>query len=281
MSVILNILDKGDPCSLTMAAGALLYVGSRVADATQRRVAAVSALLVLVVYGLYGMGAFPVRAADDLFSLVLRGLFAAGLTLGIVQIVLAAFAPLYRLMVVRLWQESQRRAEAMQKKQQAEAAECRVEEERVARRQEWERAAPEREQQAREQKELLEKRQAENRRRADARGACEILFALHAPDVGERFPRATFDDFVSRHLGDEHPPEYVEERARQLREVIEQHLGKVRPAEDSRLAATVAAYNREVERVQASGLDTEMQETLLALMKGKLCERLLREAENE
>ena len=93
------------------------------------------------------------------------------------------------------------------------------------------------------QKQELERRQRENetqeeaqRRREEARTACERLFVLHAPEIKDRFPRETFDGFVTKHLGDGRPVEYVERRAKDLQEIILDHLRKVVP-EPSILAA--------------------------------------------
>src|ERR1017187_524054 len=77
------------------------------------------------------------------------------------------------------------------------------------------------------QKQELEKRQAEERekeaaqgRRDEAKAACEWLFALHAPELKNRFTREMFDDFVHRHFGDHKMPEYVERRAAELCDIV-------------------------------------------------------------
>ena len=50
------------------------------------------------------------------------------------------------------------------------------------------------------------------RRREDTRSACELFYHLFAPELGERFSQAMFDDFVRRYMGDDR----AEEVARSL-----------------------------------------------------------------
>jgi hypothetical protein len=93
----------------------------------------------------------------------------------------------------------------------------------------------------------------DNKRRTDARIACELLYRLYSHDIGERFPEDSFDDFVRRYLGDEHPPQLVEQRAAQLRESIQQHYEQVNPPEKitdfGQLARWYEKQKKKIERL--------------------------------
>ena len=107
-------------------------------------------------------------------------------------------------------------------------------------------------------------RATDQRRRADARAACEIFYSLHAPEIGPRFAKDEFATFVARHLGDEHPPEYVERRAEQLLALLKQHLRKVLPPLGTEtLDEILAAFDDRIRRVRASTLDDRDQEVVL------------------
>ena len=106
-----------------------------------------------------------------------------------------------------------------------------------------------------------------NKRRADARIACELFFSLYAHDIGDRFPKQSFDDFVRRYLGDEQPPELVEERAAQLRESIQRHYEQVNPPEKitdlGQLARWYEKHKRKIERLSVG--DSYKQDYLIQL----------------
>ena len=95
---------------------------------------------------------------------------------------------------------------------------------------------------------------AQNRRET-ARAGCEVLFVTHSFDIHERFTREMFDAFVTRHLGDDKSPEHVEKLARDLSDIIREHLRKVVPgpslpdAEERRAAraAVQSCYNENAE----------------------------------
>lgn len=70
----------------------------------------------------------------------------------------------------------------------------------------------------------------QQKRRERARAACELLYALHAAEIGVRYPRAEFDAYLQKYMSDAQDPAYVEERAEELKGIIEQQVGKVEPA---------------------------------------------------
>lgn len=117
---------------------------------------------------------------------------------------------------------------------------------------------------------MLRKSEAQ-KRRDDARASCEIFYSLHAPEIGSRFTKVMFDDFVRRHMGDERPPEYVEERSRQLREVLQQHLAKCEPPRP-RTLEELAAWFQEQKR-QIDGLpDGVNKDALRAQLNARYAE---------
>lgn len=68
------------------------------------------------------------------------------------------------------------------------------------------------------------------RRRDEVRSKCELLFALHAADIGQRFSKSMLDDFIDSYMSDQHDPDDVERRGRELQEIIKQHKANVSPA---------------------------------------------------
>jgi len=138
----------------------------------------------------------------------------------------------------------------------------RRERERAERERRW---AEERYAQEAPQRERAEReRTAAHRRRIDARAACEVFYSLHAPEIGTRFRKEDFTDFVTRHLGDDHPPEYVEHRADQLLKLLRSHLEKVvSPLAFKSLDEILAAFDDRIVKVRASSLDDRDKEVIL------------------
>jgi hypothetical protein len=149
----------------------------------------------------------------------------------------------------------------------------RQEQRRQQEQEEYERQAPHRE------KARCEEAAAQ-KRRADARARCELFYSLHAPEIGVRFPKDRFDDFASRHLGDNHPPEYVEERARQVLDIMQKHLEKIEPPKKALTLADLAVwFLREKAQIDATALGEEDKALLLAQLEErytKLQEKYLR-----
>src|SRR5205085_12217408 len=97
---------------------------------------------------------------------------------------------------------------------------------------------------------------------------CELLYSLYAPEIGGRYPKALFDAFMAKYMGDAHPPEYVEERAEQLRAMVQQHHEKVQPPLQFTTLAEVAAWFQEQkEQIDASPVDAQAKRVLLVQLK--------------
>jgi hypothetical protein len=69
-----------------------------------------------------------------------------------------------------------------------------------------------------------ERHSEEQRRRHRARLKAELCYTLNEQVLAAVLPRAVFDDFLARYLGDQHDPETVEDNARELEATIQQHV---------------------------------------------------------
>ena len=87
------------------------------------------------------------------------------------------------------------------------------------------------------------------RRRDRTRLQIEMAYVLALPQIGDRFPRTKFDDFVRRYLGDHLQPDDMEENARQLQEILQEHQRQAQePAVPEPASEDVIALVREEER---------------------------------
>jgi hypothetical protein len=134
---------------------------------------------------------------------------------------------------------------------------------------------------AREYAARTRERTSAQKRRDDARARCEVFFGLHGPEIGTRFPKAMYDDFARRYLGDDHPPEYVEERAEQLLALLQQHLDKVEPAEKPMDVTELAAwYKRTRAQIEALDLDERTKRMQLAELNARYAELMQEQIQN-
>lgn len=137
---------------------------------------------------------------------------------------------------IRRKQEEKRQEDVQKSNHEMEERRRRDQDEEHARQLRWqqEREAPVRRQEA-EREEAENGAQAEAmRRREDARVGCELEYSLHAPDIKDRFSRADFDAYLNKYMTDKHSPDHVEERARQLKAIIDQHVQKIEPARNQK-----------------------------------------------
>ncbi len=146
----------------------------------------------------------------------------------------------------------------------------RAEERRQRREQrEWERSAPQRERaqreaDARKQAEANQKADAQ-RRRSDARANCELLYSHYVPEIGSRFPRSDLDAWINKHMADTEDPTVVEQRAEQLRRLIEYHREEIRPTPRFANVRELAEWlNKEKAEIDSLPVDDRVKRTLLA-----------------
>lgn len=276
----LQILDDGDPCSIGVAILILLWFGHFLADPRQRRQGIGLAGVAFLAFGAFRYSVMPPDSGEDLQRLALRSLLAAGLILGLAWIVLPLGSGCFQFLrsflflpIVQRWNSILGWV--------AERKRRRADDDRLRRAQEaYDRAAPDRERQRQEADARARMETQAQKRRDEARARAELFFALHSPELGDRFPKADFEDFKSRYLGDQRAPEYVEQRAQQLIEIIQQHLEKVSPSQKADINDLIAAFERQCATLAASPLDEEVKQSLLWTLREQLFDRLKKNLEN-
>lgn len=180
---------------------------------------------------------FVVIAADkwnpgtawDWAAIVFRSLVFAGIVLGITWTLLPALGFAYMHTFGACFRSMKDFSETLSQRQ----SEARREYERRMREAQWERSRPQREREAQERAIRLaaesQKRAAAEKRRNDVRAECDALYALAAPEIGSRFSKQDFMEFVSKHMADSAAPEVVEERGEQLKGIIRHHWERIEP----------------------------------------------------
>lgn len=102
---------------------------------------------------------------------------------------------------------------------------------------------------AKRQNKLAAEQTVNKKRRADSRTACEVLFLQYVHLLANRLTKETFQDFMTRHMGDEHSPEYVEGRGRELQDLILHHAFEIKPIEESSSLESLSNWYQETKRV--------------------------------
>jgi hypothetical protein len=102
-------------------------------------------------------------------------------------------------------------------------------------------------------------------RRERARAACELLYALHAAEISARYPRTEFDAYLQKYMSDTQDPAYVEERAEELKGIIEQQVSKVEPAARRMSLQDLASWYESVrQEIDSSPLPSRQKNVQLA-----------------
>lgn len=138
------------------------------------------------------------------------------------------------------------------------------------------RSRPERERAEREAAERKRRDEADRRRREDAREACELLYAQHAPEVGSRLPQATFEEFVKKLLRDDLPPDLVERKAAEVQSLIRSHIDQARGGKKPETVGQVQAWFAEQKQQLLGVSDERLRESFEALLLQQFHERMLR-----
>jgi hypothetical protein len=111
------------------------------------------------------------------------------------------------------------------------------------------------------------------KRRADARAACELLYHRHAHVLGNRFPKASLDDFLTKYMGDNHSPEEVEVRGRQLQDIIREHAHGIEPPKTPYTIESLAEwYKKQKEVVEKLAVDDRQKQAQLAQLNARYAE---------
>ena len=113
---------------------------------------------------------------------------------------------------------------------------------------------------------------AAQKRREDARAACDMAYALAAPEIAARFSKQDFEAFVSKYMTDAFPPDQVEERAVQMKAIIRQHQEKIIPAPKFRSMQDLAVWFEQQKSQLEAISDDRMRSTLLVQLKERYSE---------
>jgi hypothetical protein len=268
MNTVLSILNTGDACSLIALLVILVFVGGKMVEERPDlfRWGLRFSTLAFLAYGTYACFQLKPTTAEALLRITLRALMAGGLAMGPSWIALsvASFLRRYSLDLVleriRLWQSRRQNRLKERQRQQDDAVRRqrdREEEERIKRERELQR--PIQEAKARSEAEA-------RRRRADARAACEYLYHLFSPEIGQRFTRQKFDDWMRSYLGESQPPDEVEQRAGQLRSLLEQHREKAAPTGFKNLSDLATWFAQQKQEIDSLP-DPKMQQRMVAMLK--------------
>lgn len=116
---------------------------------------------------------------------------------------------------------------------------------------------------------------SDSQRRDNARALCERLFWQYAGELGERFTRDDFEQYVKKFLSDDDPAELVETRASEfqsfLQSQVEEEIPESKPITLDELQDW---YDREQSRVTCLELDERMEQSLLATLHKRYHELL-------
>jgi hypothetical protein len=135
---------------------------------------------------------------------------------------------------------------------------------------EWDqRSAKEDEARLRQQRRAAE----DGRRRVEARARSELLYNRHAPEIARRFPRKNMERFMQTYMSDADPAESVEQRGKELQNIIEQHRNCVKPDKPPQTIQDLAEwYLREKSQIDALPLDEELKQEHAAALDMRYAE---------
>ena len=210
--------------------------------------------------------------AEAWVAIILRSLIFAGIVLGAAWTILPTGAFVYAHTFGALFRSFEESSKAAGHR----AEERKAERERRQHEAEWERQRPQREREASESATRAEAdarvKAAAQKRREDARAACELAYALAAPEIAARFSKQDFTEFVTKYMTDKFPPESVEERAEQLNAIIRQHQEKVVPTPKFRSIQELAVWFEERKAEIEAVSDDRHRATLLVQLKERYSE---------
>jgi hypothetical protein len=225
MESVLRFLDTVDLGGMFILVLALLFLGNKLSEGHSRVRALCFSLsgILFVAYVVFQITKGSMYS-DNLAEVTFRGLLGAGFVLGASWILLVPIAVLHRKTADRLreWKNDLRRRRVERNRL------CQAEEMRRRREQEYPAALREQEKRRKQAEEQARTAAEALRKREESRARCELTFALHGPEIRDRFSKEMFDDFSTRHLGDDRSPEYVEQRARELCDILQKHLEKAK-----------------------------------------------------
>jgi hypothetical protein len=133
---------------------------------------------------------------------------------------------------------------------------------------EWERTRPERERaqreaEARDSAHENQRSQAQKRREL-ARMDCELLWIAYAPAIQQQFGKQDLETFLGKYMGDNHAPEFVEERAAALKTTLTTLYTSAQPMKRYKtVEEAITGFERAKQRISQEHFgDPEFQEYL-------------------
>jgi len=268
MSDPFQLVRDGDLCSLTFLALLLLAIGLSFLDRSpELRLWAVRvAAAAFLGFSVYGGWFYEPYDASEWILVLLRALVAGALTLGLASIILPALAflkgslidaPTRKLHDAR-HSAKRRRDEAAQQRQWQHEKQVRADHELAVR------------------SVQLRQQEAEGeaaRRRTDARAEIQLRFSLLVPKLGDRFTQEMLADYVTTCMGDDHSPEDVQRRGRDLIATLETHLQEEKAAETLvDLEQLDSWFQTQKQRIERSSAEERLKRQLLALLNVQYAE---------
>lgn len=266
MNYVTNLIDEGNLCGLVLVVMILAAVGHRMVQSKPSlqiwglRFSA----LTFVAFAIMRIIELGVPTTSDLLSALMVGLGAGALLVGPAWIVLAISGFLYE----QYWDmtnlaraRSQTRRAARDQRLQESKLEPQPEPPPSPEQLQAEREAAELRQQE------SERATEEAKRREEAIAACELLYHLRAPDLGERFTREQLGEFVKKFMGADKSIDVIERRAGELQRLIQQHYEAVSPpSRFTDLAELTAWHERQRQQIGSlSVADMYKQDFLVQL----------------
>ena len=251
MTTIVQIINAGDFCSTAFLAFFLFCIGGKMVEGRPtlcqwgKRIAA-AAFLFYVVHEAYASQ--PIDASGWI-GVLLRGLLAGGMVLGLAWIALTvfAFARTYLLQLplakLRSMTQSIRQRRSVQEERSSGTAEDAL------------RRQCQQEEQRRKREQADDVAQA-RRRRVNARADAALAFSRYASKIGNRFSQDMFDHFVATYMTDDQPADDVEHRGQELLSTLRQHLEEIEPPGKKRTLEELAQWHQE-EKAHIEALDTD------------------------
>ena len=284
IKTLLDMIDRGDVCSLLILIAILACVGGKMVASRPDLKCWGTRLAggAFVAYLVFGHIRFKVDTVQELIGLTLRGLLAAGLTLGLSWVNLAVSGFINEHLITPTMAKFRREREAARRDT---IARQNSESERNNRAHEEER----RRKRDRSAQEAATKATAEAEQRAQAqkrnerlRMDCELLWIAYAPVIQQQFGKPDLEAFLARYMGDGHPPEFVEERAAALKTTLTTLYTNAEPTKKYKsIEEAIASFDRAKERIAHEHFeDPAFQEYInieLDKLKGKHLEALIKD----
>lgn len=275
MNTLLEILHAGDYCSILLFVAILLWVGNKIVEQhpSIRQCGGYLAGVGFLAYGAYAWLRWPPRQANDLLAVGIGSLFAAAIVLALAWMGLPVLLLVWTTTVAALGNRIGGWFTALRTKKAARRTRLLEEQQRRREEEEYRRTAPERERARKEAEKTLQVQTQSQKRRDDARAACELFYHRHAHALGDRFPKEAFEDYVKKYLADGHPPEYVEERSRQLQEILRQHVEQVEPPKTPFTIESLADWYQTTKRlIEALPVDERYKHAQIAHLNARYAE---------